>query len=105
MNVALNFFEHCSIVVKIYILYRTVIKYSLHHRNTTLCDNARYFKHKYNIVFTDWFENINILYNKIDIYVKHNFETESFYVGNTIRKLCEARDNCCTQFFERGELL
>ena len=38
-------------------------------------------------------------------YVKHNFDAESFYVGNTIRKLCEARDNCCLQFFERGELL
>ena len=38
-------------------------------------------------------------------YVKHNFDAESFYVGNTIRELCEARDNCCSQFFERGELL
>ena len=32
------------------------------------------------LFFTDWFENINILYNKIDIYVKHNFDAESFYV-------------------------
>ena len=46
--------------------------------------------HKYNIVFTDWFENINILHNKIDMYVKHNFDAESFYVGTTIRELCEA---------------
>ena len=42
--------------------------------------------HKYNIVFSDWFENINIPYNKIDIYVKHNFDAESFYIGNTIRE-------------------
>ena len=33
---------------------------------------------QYNIVFTDWFENINVLYNKIDIYVEHNFDAESF---------------------------
>ena len=78
---------------------------SLHNRNTTLGENVRYFMHKYNIVSTDWFENINILYNKIDIYVKHNFDAESFYVGNTTSELCEARDNCCSQFFERGELL
>ena len=88
-----------------YDIYRNIIKNSLHNRNTTLGENVRYFMHKYNIVFTDWFENINILYNKIDIYVKHNFDAESFYVGNTIRELCEARDNCCSQFFERGELL
>ena len=87
-----------------YDIYRTIIKNSLHNRNTTLGENVRYFMHKYNIVFTDWFENINILYNKIDIYVKHNFDAESFYVGNTIGELCEARDNCCSQFFERGEL-
>ena len=30
------------------------------------------------------------MYNKIDIYVKHNFDAESFYVGNTIRELCKA---------------
>ena len=58
------------------------------------------------LFFTDWFANISILYNKIDIYVKHNFNAESCYVGSTIRELCEARDNyCCSQFFERGELL
>ena len=39
------------------------------------------------------------------MYVKHNFDAELFYVGNTIRELCEARDNYCLQFFERGELL
>ena len=59
---------------------------------------------KYNIVFTDWFKNMfNALYNNIDIYVKHNFNAESLYVGTTIRELCEARDNFCPQFFERGE--
>ena len=36
---------------------------------------------------------------------KHNVDAESFYVGTTIRELCESRDNCCSQFFERGELL
>ena len=39
------------------------------------------------------------------MYVKHNFDVASFYVGTTIRELCEAPDNCCPQFFERGELL
>ena len=39
------------------------------------------------------------------MYVKHNFDAESFYVGTTIRELCEARDNCCPRFIDRGELL
>ena len=87
-----------------YDIYRTIIKYFLHNRNTTLGENVRKSLHKYNIVFTVWFENINILYNKIDIYVKHNFDAESFYVGTRIRALCEARDNRGPQFFERGKL-
>ena len=52
--------------------------------------------HNCNIVFTHWFENINILCNKINMYVKHNFDAESFYVGTMIRELCESRDNCCS---------
>ena len=72
-------------------IYRAINKNSLHNRNTTLGENVRYsIMHKYNIVFTDWFKNINILYNKKDIYAKHNFDAESFSVGNTIRELCEA---------------
>ena len=67
--------------------------YSVLIAYTTLDENVRYFMHKCNIVFTDWFENINILYNKIDMSVKHNFDAESFYLGTTIRELCEARDS------------
>ena len=70
-----------------------------------LIENVLYFMHKYNIVFTDWFECINILYIKIDMYAKHNFDAELFYVGITIRELCEARDNCCPQFFEHNDIL
>ena len=70
-------------------------KYSLHYCNTTLGENVRYFMHKYNIVFTDWFEYINTLYKKINIYVKNNFDAECYYVRTTVRELCEARDSGC----------
>ena len=88
-----------------YDLYRTIIKYSLHNGNTTLGENVRYFMHKYNIFFTEWFENINTLYKKIDLYVKNNFDAECYYVGTTVRELCEARDNGCPQFLERSDIL
>ena len=42
--------------------------------------------HKYNIVFTEWFENSNTLYKKINIYVENNFDAECYYyVYKTIR--------------------
>ena len=88
-----------------YDLYRTITKYSLRNRNTILGENKPYFMQKYNTVFIDMFENINILYKKIDMYAKHNFGENFFYVGTTIKQLCEARDNCCPQLFEQSELL
>ena len=29
------------------------------------------------------------------MYVKNNFDIECYYVGTTVRELCEARDNGC----------
>ena len=61
--------------------------------------------HKYDIVFIEWFENINTLYNKVDIYVKNNFDAECYYVGSMVKELCEARDNGCPQFLDRSDIL
>ena len=61
--------------------------------------------HKYNMVFTKLYKYINTLYKKIDMYVNNNFDAECYYVGTTVRELCEARDNCYPQFFERSDIL
>ena len=57
----------------------------IRNRYTTLHadQNVRYFIHKYDIVSTDWFENVNILYKILDMYAKHNSEAESYYVGTS----------------------
>ena len=39
------------------------------------------------------------------MYVNNNFDAECYYVGATVRELCEARDNCYPQFFERSDIL
>ena len=38
--------------------------------NTSLDENKCYFMYKDNVLFADWFENINTLYIKIDMNVK-----------------------------------
>ena len=45
-----------------------------------------------------------MLYKMIDIYAKHNFHADYYFLRTTTRKLCEARDNSSPHFFERGEL-
>ena len=53
--------------------------------------------HKYNRVFKDRFENINIQYIKIQLSSKHNLNVE--HVGTIARELCDAREYCLPQFF------
>ena len=87
-----------------YDLYRIIIKYSLHNGNTTLGENVRYFMHKNNIAITEWLEKSIHCIKKFK-YVKYNFDAECYYVGTTIRELCEARDNGCPQFLECSDIL
>ena len=68
-------------------------------------ENVRYPMHKYDIVNSDWSQNINILYSKVELYSNRLSNIEHKCTGSVIRELCETRDNCSTQFVERKELL
>ena len=61
--------------------------------------------HKYDIVNSDWSQNIIILYSKVELYSKRLLNIDHKCTGSTIRELCETRDNCNTQFFYPNELL
>ena len=70
-------------------------------------ENVRYLMHKYmyDIVNSDWSQNINILYSKVELYSNRLSNIEHKCTGSVIRELCETRDNCNIQFVERKELL
>ena len=36
--------------------------------NSTLSENVRYFMYKYNLTLYDWNQNINNIYEKVDMY-------------------------------------
>ena len=61
-------------------------------------ENVRYLMHKYDIVNSDWSQNINILYSKVESYSNSLLKIEHKCTGSVVRKLCEARDSCKTQF-------
>ena len=67
-------------------------------------ENVCYLMHKYDIVNSDWSQNINILYSKVELYSNRLLNIEHKCTGSVIRQLCETRDNCNTQFFEPKEL-
>ena len=63
-----------------------------------LGENVRYPMHKYDIVNSDWSQNINIRHSKIESYNNRLLNIEHKCTGSVIRELCETRDSCNTQF-------
>ena len=88
-----------------YALYSNILRLSLQNGNSTMGENVRYLMHKYHIVNSDWSQNINILYSKVELYSNRLLNIDYKCTGSVIRELCETQDNCNTQFFEGKELL
>ena len=51
------------------VLFRRICRYSLHNSNTTMGENIRYFTYKCNILYDDWFNNLNNIYIKINAHI------------------------------------
>ena len=54
-------------------------------------ENIRYFMYKYNLVYDDWFSNLNNIYIKIEAHVHNITELDDVCVAGEIREFCEAR--------------
>ena len=52
-----------------YALYSNILRLSL--QNSTIGENVRYLKHKYDYVSSDWSQNMIILYSKVEIYISY----------------------------------
>ena len=48
----------------------------------------------YGIVNSDWSQNINIMYSKVELYSNRLLNIEHKCTGSVIRELCETRDSC-----------
>ena len=72
--------------------------------NLTLGENVRYLMHKCDLVNSDWSQNINILYSKVELYINRLMNINHKCTGSVIRELCETGDSCNT-IFELNELL
>ena len=72
-----------------------------------MVENVRYLMHKYDIVNSDWSQNIDIMYSKVVLHINRLININYKCTGSVVRELSDTRDDCkCnTQFFERNELL
>lgn len=88
-----------------YNIYNVIAKCSLYNCNTSMGENIRYFMFKYDIMYEDWFNNINYVYNKIDAIITKSVNHENRCVATVIRELCVSRDYPDTHIFEHKELI
>ena len=61
--------------------------------------------HKCDIVNSDWSQNIDILYSKVELYISRLMNINHKCTGSVIREMCETRDSGNTHFFEPNKLL
>ena len=83
-----------------YASYSNISRFFIQNGNSTLGENVRYLIHKYDIVNSDWSQNINILYSKVELYINRLMNINHKCTGSVIRELCETRDSCNTHFCE-----
>ena len=72
-----------------YAAYPNIVRSSLQNGNSTMGENVRCLMHiKYNIVKSDWSQNITILYSKVELYINRLINVDHKCTGSVIRELC-----------------
>ena len=85
-------------------LYGSIVKLSLYNNSTTLGENIRYFMYKYKIYDYEWYDSMNVIFQKIDRYVLSRLDEDVQCDAIAIRELCESRDSCDDLMFDHSEL-
>ena len=71
-----------------YALYSNILRFSLQNGNSTLGEIVRYLMHKYDIVNSDWSQNIDILHSKVEVYIYRLMNNNYKCTGSVIEMLC-----------------
>ena len=85
-------------------LYGSIVKLSLYNNSTTPGENIRYLMYKYKIFDYEWYDSINVIFQKIDRYVLSRLDEDVQCDVIAIRELCESRDSCDDLMFDHSEL-
>ena len=86
------------------VLFSRICKYSVYNSDTTMGENMRYFMYKYNLMYDDWFSDLNNVYIKIEALVHNITKLDDVCVAGAVRELCEARDSRLPQFVDSNQL-
>ena len=62
------------------------------------------FMYKYNLMYDDWFSDLNNIYIKIEAHGHNITLLDDVCVAGTVRELCEARDSGLPQLVDSNQL-
>ena len=86
------------------VLFKRICRNPFHNINT-IGENKRYFIYKYNILYDDWFNDLNNIYIKIDAHILSISNNDNVCTaGASYQVLCEARDSGLTQVVNSNQL-
>ena len=72
--------------------------------DSTISENIRYFIYKYELLYDDWFRDLNRIYVKLDAHVHSITNYDDVRLADAIRELCEARNSGLTQFVDENQI-
>ena len=84
------------------VLISRICKYSMCNTDSTIGENIRYFIYKYDLMYDDWFRDLNRIYVKLDAHVHSITNYDDVCLADAIRELCKARDSGLTQFVDEN---
>ena len=67
-------------------------------------ENKIYFIYKYDLLYDDWFRDLNRIDVKLDAHVHSITYYDDVCLADAIRELCEARDSGLTQFVDDNKI-
>ena len=68
-------------------------------------ENIRYFIYKYDLLYDDWFRDLNRIYVKLNALVHSITNYDDVCLADAIKELCETRDSELTQFVDENQII
>ena len=78
----------------------------MYNADSIIGENITYFRYKYDLLYVDWFRDMNKIHVKVDGHI-HSITCTNYddvCLADAIKDLCENRDSGLTQFGDDNQI-
>ena len=73
-------------------MHKTIVRNCFYNKGSTLAENIRYLRYKYDITINDWHQSLNYVIKKVYAYDNDRTNCNDTCTANVIGELCHDRD-------------